>query len=166
MRWLSLVLLVCGAVNVVGADADRFSKSKAYDNGKFGDFPVVEYKTSTLQGARANFYDHGGNCSEDGLYVFLTPRGSAVQQPGPMVLDAKGNLVWTNPQYREPYNLNKQTYRGEDYLTFWAGDDGVRGHGSGMYYMVSRLLFSIFETGFVVPPKLQPHNSRTIRRGI
>lgn len=32
-----------------------------------------------------------------------------------------------------------QEYRGEPYLTFWAGNDAVGGHGVGTYYMVNTL---------------------------
>jgi hypothetical protein len=33
-------------------------------------------------------------------------------------------------------DLQMQRYRGEDYLTFWAGSE-AKGHGQGVYYMVS-----------------------------
>lgn len=78
----------------------------------------------------------------DGRLYFLTPRGWRVRAPGPMILDpADGSLIWSahfgNAFGGQAYDLKVQRYRGEDYLTFWLGDDRVRGHGAGEYYMVS-----------------------------
>lgn len=60
-----------------------------------------------------------------------------------MILDGDGNLVWTdhfsNKFGGQAYDLRVQNYRGEEYLTFWLGDDRVRGHGAGHYYMVRSL---------------------------
>ncbi|KAK9855192.1 hypothetical protein MYU51_002491 [Penicillium brevicompactum] len=53
-----------------------------------------------------------------------------------MILDQDGDLVWFK-EYATTYNLNIQSFRGEDYLTFWAGNDGIGGHGDGTYYMLN-----------------------------
>jgi hypothetical protein len=37
------------------------------------------------------------------------------------------------------YNLQAQEYKGNKYITFWAGNDAVGGHGAGKYYMVKPL---------------------------
>jgi hypothetical protein len=55
-----------------------------------------------------------------------------------MILDQNGDLVWFK-EYGTTYNFNIHSFRGEDYLTFWTGNDGVRGHGNGIYYMVSEV---------------------------
>lgn len=48
-----------------------------------------------------------------------------------------GTLIWTtNQYYGQVYNLQVQEYKGKKYLTFWAGNDSVGGHGVGKYYMV------------------------------
>lgn len=50
---------------------------------------------------------------------------------------SSGDFVWTTDHsYGQVYNFQVQMYLGEPYLTFWAGDDAVDGHGSGSYYMV------------------------------
>ncbi|KAK5121600.1 hypothetical protein LTR85_004772 [Meristemomyces frigidus] len=68
----------------------------------------------------------------------MAPRGS-VAQPRPMILDAAGNPVWVaEHHYGNVYNLMVQEYRGEPYLTFWAGNDAVGGHGEGSYFMFDR----------------------------
>lgn len=53
----------------------------------------------------------------------------------PMIHDTSGNLVWMDPSYGETFGLSVQRYKGNDYLTFWKGDDSL-GHGEGTYIMV------------------------------
>ena len=69
----------------------------------------------------------------------MNPRGHQVPDPNPVILDGAGNLVWTLPgkPYGQTYNFNVQELDGEQYLTFWGGDDAIGGHGQGSYYMVS-----------------------------
>lgn len=52
-----------------------------------------------------------------------------------MILDQDGHVVWAK-SWGRTYNMNMQTYKGEDFITFWVGNDGVVGHGEGTYYMV------------------------------
>jgi hypothetical protein len=40
-----------------------------------------------------------------------------------------------------------QHYQGQEYLTFWTGDDQIRGHGSGAYMMVSNIRHLIQDRG-------------------
>ncbi|KIV84583.1 hypothetical protein PV11_00356 [Exophiala sideris] len=140
MGWPGLiVLLLLGAVRPIRADQALFDSDEAFDKGKYGDFVQEEYKSVGLTSApRPNVFERvPGACDgDDGLMVMLTLRGWAVPQPGPSILDGLGRLVWTNPNYVQPYNLQVQNYRGEQFLTLWAGDDGVRGHGAGFYYML------------------------------
>ncbi|KIX01845.1 uncharacterized protein Z518_09572 [Rhinocladiella mackenziei CBS 650.93] len=136
MRWRILGTMVALA-GLILADQDPFINSQAFDDGEFGKYPTQEYKTSDIHGPRPNFLTHSGSCYNDGLYVMTTPRGYAVTSCGPMITDEKGALVWLDTRYTAPYNLAVQTYKGEQYLTFWAGDDGVRGHGAGVYFMLN-----------------------------
>jgi hypothetical protein len=114
---------------------------EAIDNGTFGYYPIRTYATEEgLSSPQTNFLQWNQRC-DDGRYYFVTPRGWSIPDPGPMILDERGELVWThhfdNKFGGQAYDLQVQQYRGEDYLTFWLGDDRVRGHGSGWYYMVS-----------------------------
>ncbi len=141
MRWPSFVLLLLlAAARAIWADQKAFVSNKAFDKGKYGDFVAEEYRSVPLISApRPNVYEWvPGACNgDDGLMVMVTLRGWAVPRPGPSILDGQGRLIWTDPNYVQPYNLQVQTYRGEQFLTFWAGEDGVKGHGAGLYYMVS-----------------------------
>ena len=138
MKW-PLFVIITISTDLVSAGRHHFQSNNHYEDGHLGEFPVETYKTATYLGPKQNVFsyqtDH--SCAQDDLYTLITPRGSHVPYPGPMVLDSQGSLVWTDTQYREPYNLQVQTYKNESYLTFWAGDDGVRGHGQGTYYMLN-----------------------------
>ena len=62
--------------------------------------------------------------------VLVAPNGPSVRAPGPMILDARGGLVWTATGYGVVMNLQMQRFRGAPVLTFWAGDkSGSRGRG-------------------------------------
>ena len=114
--------------------------SEALDNGTNGNYPVRTYATADdIVSPQVNYLQWNERC-DDGLLYFLGPRGWSVASPGPMILDGRGDLVWTahfdNEFGGQAYDFKVQTYQGEQYLTFWLGDDRVRGHGSGSYYMV------------------------------
>lgn len=117
------------------------------DNGTFGYYPVYDYVTEErLNGPKTNFIQWNERC-DDGLLYFLTPRGWGITNPGPMILDRHGKLVWAkhfdNKFGGQAYDFMVQEYQGEHFLTFWLGDDRVRGHGSGFYYMVCSTFIKI-----------------------
>jgi len=113
------------------------------DGGAYGSYPVHPFATVNLKAPRTNILKWSAECSPGGgesWYYFITPKGWKVSQPGPMILDAHGDLVWTehfaNEYGGQAYNLMVQEWRGEKVLTFWLGDDTIRGHGAGHFYMV------------------------------
>lgn len=55
--------------------------------------------------------------------------------PGPMILDADGELVWMEDRWGQAMDFRVQEYEGRDYLTFWRGVDSGT-HGLGTYLMV------------------------------
>lgn len=114
--------------------------NEAVDNGSFGYYPIRTYTTAKdITSPKTNFLQWSPQC-DDGLLYFITPRGWSLPNPGPMILDTHGELVWNrhfdNKFGGQAYDLMVQTYQGQEFLTFWLGDDRVRGHGSGFYYMV------------------------------
>ena len=110
------------------------------DSGEHGSYPVQKFVSSKLRAPEINFVQWYPDC-DDGLHYFITPRGWKVSDPGPMILDGAGSLIWSNHFDNkfggQAYDLKVQKYRGEDYLTFWLGDDTDRGHGDGKYYMLN-----------------------------
>lgn len=107
-----------------------------YDLGIFGAHPTLDYKSFDIKAPELNIARWDSRC-EDG-YVLLSPRGHFYPEPGPLIYDHAGNLIWIEKRYGMVMDLNVQRFKGQDYLTFWVGhDDGTRGEGS--YYMVSEV---------------------------
>jgi hypothetical protein len=74
---------------------------------------------------------HSGQPTGDPTYFIVTPSGYPLTgpgQPGLMILDRYGNLVWFSPNTDFPaskamgrVDLQVQTYRGQPVLTWWEG---------------------------------------------
>ncbi|KAI6844305.1 hypothetical protein KC367_g7746 [Hortaea werneckii] len=113
---------------------------KSLDIGVRGSYPVKKGISSKLAAPETNSLRWSPEC-DDGRYHFVTPRGWKVPRPGPMILDAKGSMIWSqhfdNEFGGQAYDLKVQRFKGEDHLTFWLGDDRIRGHGAGEYYMLN-----------------------------
>ncbi|OJJ49013.1 hypothetical protein ASPZODRAFT_60894 [Penicilliopsis zonata CBS 506.65] len=119
---------------LVAADIPAYHESADYDRGLKGSWPHQYYRSAPEVGPVINYRQHDERC-DDGQYTLIAPRGGGVTTAGPMILDQKGALVWTKP-YGQTYNVNIYNFKGRDYLTFWTGNDGVVGHGDGVYYML------------------------------
>ena len=106
------------------------------DSGIYGAYPMRKYVSTDLVSPQANVVQADKSCA-DGL-VLLSVGGQSVKEGGPMILDMSGNLVWSAPgQYGDASaNTKIQRYRGQDYLTFWAGEK-LQESGLGRYYMLN-----------------------------
>lgn len=73
-------------------------------------------------------------------YILLSPKGyntTGPGQPGLMIVDTTGNLVWFRPlpsPASAPFDLQVQRYHGQPVLTWWAGTV-VSVYGEGMGYL-------------------------------
>jgi len=122
------------------ADVEPFINDARFDAGDYGTYPTKTYHSSKNVSPRMNMLSMNEQC-RDGAYTMLTPRGGQVPKgvaAGPIILDDAGDLIWTQIGWGSgnTYGLTVQEFKGKDYLTFWAGDDTVRGHGEGVSYMV------------------------------
>lgn len=133
---LGLMLLTSLASTIL-ADTEAFVNDDAFDRGWYGAYPVRTYVSTDITSPRLNVLSFSSEC-DTSLYTMISPRGVAVDEPSAMILDANGYLIWSQGGFNQVYNLMVQEYHGEQYLTFWGGDDTVKGHGAGFYYMVSR----------------------------
>lgn len=138
--WLLTPILHIGAAHP-GDTSPPYPYDEAIDNGTFGYYPTSTFATeSDISAPKINWLQWDERCN-DGTYYFLTPKGWGLPRPGPMILDWKGDLVWSqhfaNEWGGQAYDFMVQHYQGQDRLTFWTGDDTVRGHGSGEYMIVS-----------------------------
>ncbi|KAK1149065.1 hypothetical protein N8T08_007742 [Aspergillus melleus] len=131
---LTFTLLGLCLCSLVQADYGPYHQSVDYDEGKFGAWPTETYRSTPIIGPTLNYLESSTQC-KDGQFTMIAPRGAGVATPGPMIIDQDGHLVWTK-DYGKTYNLNVYRYRGQDYLTFWMGNDGITGHGDGAYYML------------------------------
>jgi len=134
----SFFLIVASLAPFAFAVEGSFENDVTYAEGKLGAYPVSTYLTTDLVAPRINRITTDSRCQQ-GLYTMITPRGHAVEHPAPVILDDDGNLIWTKEMdgYGQTYGLTVQMYKNQAFLTFWSGDDGVKGHGAGFYYMVN-----------------------------
>jgi hypothetical protein len=66
-------------------------------------------------------------------HMFVAPGAKLGAQPGPMILDEHGGLVWFKPLSggRWATNFRTQSYRGKPVLTWWEGTVSKLGYGRG-----------------------------------
>jgi hypothetical protein len=138
--WMLLPLqgltILAGLISDAGADdVSPYVHSEKYDKGELGSYPHHTYKSSPFTSPALNYVQYSPLC-DDGKYIMLAPRGGKVYHQGPMIVDGQGDLVWYH-DYGHTYGLDVHTFKGESYLTFWAGNDAITGHGDGTYYLVS-----------------------------
>lgn len=120
-----------------------------YDLGAHGFGPSRGYVSFENESPVLQIVEPEGSAGCDSRYTFFAPRGDSVPQPGPMILDAQGELVWMKQTWETAQDFRVQQYRGEDYLTYWEGDQ-VEGRGLGTWYMVSSRPFPDAELAFQV----------------
>ena len=109
-----------------------------YDLGLYGYYPTRSFYTSPFTPPLSSRAKWDAVCNaenEVGGLVLGELHGSAVRHKGPIITDLKGNLIWFDDTYETASNLKVQTWKGKQYLTFWAGSRG-EGSGQGQYYML------------------------------
>jgi hypothetical protein len=105
-----------------------------YELGLYGGAPSQTYLSNGLSSPRISIRKSDPQC--DKAYTFLNLNGGSMASPGPAILDANGGLVWKTEGLGATTNLKLQTYKGEQYVTFWTGKKGGT-MGRGVYHMVS-----------------------------
>jgi hypothetical protein len=84
-----------------------------------GTEPTLSFHTDP--GLRPPVVRASGDSDRSSGDIFLTPTGNTPQQ-GPMILNARGHLVWFDPLRRyQAINLKVQRYRGRPVLTWFKG---------------------------------------------
>lgn len=139
MRLVPLIALLALVAIPCQADRAPFYADSKYNDAEYGFYVTQTFKSSPqVTGVPVvNFMEPFTRC-DDGSYLLITPRGK-VAESTPMILDVNGSLVWAaTKKYGQVYNLQVQSYKGQEYLTFWAGDDTVGGHGVGTHYMLDQ----------------------------
>lgn len=132
MRFALITLLL---TSVTSADLSPYFDDNTFENLGYGPYPTQSFHSSPELAPRPNVIKVHPN-PDPSLYTFFEPRGWTVDRPGPMIVDSDWSLIWTSSQWGNSYNHQVQRWKGQDYLTFWAGDDGIGGHGEGYMFMV------------------------------
>ncbi|KAH6889139.1 ASST-domain-containing protein [Thelonectria olida] len=140
--WIAAVLTLCAAATIylglicidLAARLHWRSDLTWYDLGFYGLAPTTEYQSFAHSVPDIEFLQQDSRCSQE--HIFLAPRGPLVEEPGGLILDAEGDLVWrqTVEGGGEIQDLRVQEYYGEKYLTFWAGTV-MEGRKQGSWFM-------------------------------
>ena len=109
-----------------------------YDLGLHGFSPSRTYVSFRYTSPVVEISQYGSGCNPG--FTFLAPRGDSIPHPGPMILDARGDLVWMKHNLNVTQDFKVQWYRGQEYLTYWEGEE-VDGRGRGTWYMVCLFFF-------------------------
>lgn len=141
--WTISIVLILAGTSLIAADApilESAEEAQLYDESKWGAYPYTRYSSSTILAPRLLRREwNPDRCQEGGQYYFFAPHGYLVTRGGPTIFDVNGNMVWfANHLHTTTYNFGVQTYKGEQYLTWWYGNNVWRDHGKGNYYMVWR----------------------------
>ncbi|OAL37428.1 hypothetical protein AYO20_03277 [Fonsecaea nubica] len=126
----------------------------AYDLGFRGIYPRQHFHSVDLEAPAPRITQWDSRCDSGNL--FLTPRGPFVNGAarGPVILDARGDLVWMeHDKFEQAMNLNVQKYKGEDYLTFWTKTKKKRHpkHSKKSYVMLN--------SSYEVVHRVRPHGA-------
>lgn len=115
--------------------------------GFYGLAPSQRYESFEARAPVFELPRWDARCSQD--YVFLGWRGHEVDEPGAVILDARGELVWRQTGYSVDQNdVRPQMYRGERFLTFQM--DGPEGNETeGYWYMLDQ--------SYNIRHRLRPH---------
>ncbi|GLA19044.1 hypothetical protein AnigIFM62618_006706 [Aspergillus niger] len=116
-----------------------------YDLGLYGFGPSKSYVSFDYESPAVQISEWESGC--DLRYTFLAPRGDSVAQPGPMILDSKGELVWMKYNWDVTQDFKVQRYQDTDYLTYWEGGE-TEGRGYGAWYMLD----STYTQRYVISP--------------
>ncbi|OQU95280.1 hypothetical protein CLAIMM_01511 [Cladophialophora immunda] len=132
----NVLFVLCGlAANAQSLPSDRtVYSSQLYDWGFLGPYPQQSYKSWSGTAPRLNFVRWDEQCGDSGLN-FISPRGHMVSAPGPLIMDSRGELVWSEDRYGQAMDFKVQQYREQNYLTFWTGSDSGT-FGTGSYVML------------------------------
>ncbi|KAL3478177.1 ASST-domain-containing protein [Aspergillus californicus] len=118
-----------------------------YDLGAYGFGPSRGYVSFEYESPVVEITQKEDGAGCDPRYTFFAPHGDSVAKPGPMILDAQGELVWMKHNWETTHDFKVQRYQGEDYLTYWEGNQ-IEGRGFGSWYMLD----STYAPRYVINP--------------
>lgn len=121
--------------DIAGSGKAKVMGWRAYEAGQLGAHPSKTLFSSSSTSPLIHVLQQHKDLESDG-YVFLSPQADDIHGHYAYMLDLKGRLIWHHEEWGVIKNIQVQRYQGHKYITFWTGDDGFWGHGSGFYKMV------------------------------
>lgn len=119
--------------------------STFFDGGYLGAYSYESFQSTDLVAPQLNHLRRDPSC-DDGLILF-SPRSHSVPYDGPAILNGAGELIWSEKKYGTVDNLQIQTYKGQKYLTFWAGV-----HTPNNWPGKNYLLDSSYKVKYIISP--------------
>ncbi|THY31789.1 hypothetical protein D6D01_02802 [Aureobasidium pullulans] len=132
--------------------------SSSYDVGLRGIYPRRHYHTVDFEPPALRTTRWDSRCDYGSL--FITPRGPWVSGAarGPAILDAKGELVWmNNTVFTQSMNLNVQTYKGKEYLTFWSKRVKTKHGKNSVKAKEPKTSYVMLDSSYKVAYRIFPH---------
>jgi hypothetical protein len=103
-------------------------ETTVFELGVYGAYPRRDFDSFDLRSPRGTRVKWEDSC--EGGYILFGPNGPSVDQPGPVMMDTNGELVWMTDEWGIIMDFNVQEYKGKNYLTFWYGHKaGSNGQG-------------------------------------
>ncbi|KAI4725071.1 hypothetical protein E4T49_07185 [Aureobasidium sp. EXF-10728] len=103
----------------------------------YGLYPTQSYESSDLEVPVFQVNKAAGDNVDSADRVFISPRGTAVEQIAPMIFNSEDlSLVWSDPSYKTTFGVRVQEFNSSDYITFWRGAIKGAGYGSGSFIML------------------------------
>lgn len=140
-RWLLKYLLIgiwvfqlVPATSLSTAEWDDVDL-EAYENGNLGYYPQVTFKSMGISAPRVHVEKWNAACDSES-YTLLCPHGEHIHDNKALLIDQQGQLMWYHEERGAVHSLQIQSYQGNDYITYWVGDDELYGHGRGYFKMV------------------------------
>ncbi|SPO07755.1 uncharacterized protein DNG_10450 [Cephalotrichum gorgonifer] len=115
------------------ADLPFYTNATAYNSGAYGNFPNQTFHSSDIVAPRFLVNKFEPDAIDKAPYLFFEWLYDGVGSP--MIFRSDDlSLVYADPSYPGSGDVQIQTVFGEDYLTFWGGEEGF-GQGNGHCYI-------------------------------
>ncbi|KAG9944793.1 hypothetical protein KCU85_g7707, partial [Aureobasidium melanogenum] len=133
---LTLALAALPMSRLALADQSPYTGSE-FQAKAYGLYPTQLFESSSLEVPVFQVNKAAGDNVDSADRVFISPRGTAVEQIAPMIFNSDDlTLVWSDPSYKTTFGVRVQEYNNSDYITFWRGAIKSSGYGSGSYIML------------------------------
>jgi hypothetical protein len=128
----TLLLLIFCPLSMSDTISDEYWKH--YETGALGPYPQVKYVSTKATSPLIHVAKWSEDCDVQSK-VFISPHGNRVPDNKLYMLDHRGNLLWHHQEKGSIHNIQVQNYHGDNFITYWVGDDEIPGYGAGSGYI-------------------------------